>query len=167
MCFFLVMSAMTLARMRSRWSGGKGRRVSGTAADDPDGALEFDPVGVDAGFGGGAADEGGYGVVGEQVAVDFLADHVRAPGPQHLPGAAQVPAAATASSTASRGTNAASTPRETQSVSRPPAPTTPLSAIRRDHVGHQPEHPAATHPNQDQLRLSGIASGPTATDSQK
>ena len=45
-----------------------------------------------------------------------------------------------------RGTNAASTPRETQSVSRPPALTTPLSAISRDHVGHQPEHHAATHP---------------------
>ena len=30
------------------------------------------------------------GVMGEQVAVDFLADHVRALGPQHPPGAAQV-----------------------------------------------------------------------------
>lgn len=28
--------------------------------------------------------------MGAQVAVDFLADHVRAPGPQYLPGAAQV-----------------------------------------------------------------------------
>ncbi len=35
--------------------------------------------------------------------------------------------------------HAASTPRETQSVSRPPA-TTPLSAIGRDHAGYLPEH---------------------------
>jgi len=83
---FLVMSAMTVARMRSRWSGGKGRRVSGPAADDPDSALEFDPVRVDGGFGGGLADQGADRVVGEQVAVDLLADHVRAPGPQHPPG---------------------------------------------------------------------------------
>jgi hypothetical protein len=62
------MSAMTVARMRSRWSGGKGRRVSGPAADDPDGALEFDPVGVDGGFGGGPADQGADRAVGEQVA---------------------------------------------------------------------------------------------------
>src|ERR1022692_32964 len=68
------------------------------------------------------------------------------------------PAAATASSTASRGTNAASTPSDTQSVSRPAA-TTPLSAISRDHAGHQPEHHAATRPGtEDQLRLSGIGS---------
>jgi hypothetical protein len=69
---------------------GEGRRVSGPAADDPDGALEFDPVGVDACFGGGLADQGTDRVVGEQVAVDLLADHIRAPGPQHPPGAAQV-----------------------------------------------------------------------------
>src|SRR6266536_3017950 len=74
------------------------------------------------------------------------------------------PAAATASSTASRGTNAASTPRDTQSVSRPSA-TKPLSAIGRDHAGYQAEHHGATHPrNQDQLRLSGIASGPLVSE---
>src|SRR6266704_3532935 len=84
------MSAMTLARMPPRWSGGKGRRVSGPAADDADGPLELDPVRVDAGLGGGPADQGADRVVGEQVAVDFLADHVRALGPQHPPGAAQV-----------------------------------------------------------------------------
>src|SRR5258706_15839135 len=83
------MSAMTLARMRSCRSGGKGRRFGGTAADDADGPLELDPVGVDAGLGGGPADQGGYGPVGEQVAVDLLADHVRGLGPQHPPGAAQ------------------------------------------------------------------------------
>jgi hypothetical protein len=48
----------TAARMRCCCSGGKGRRVGGPAADDADGALEFDPVGVDAGFGGGLADQG-------------------------------------------------------------------------------------------------------------
>ena len=80
-----VMLAMTLARMRSRWSGGENRRVSGPAADDADGPLELDPVRVDAGLGGGLADQGRDGVVGEQVAVDLLADHVRALGAQHPP----------------------------------------------------------------------------------
>src|SRR5258708_40340882 len=79
------MSAMTAASNRSRWSGGKGR-VSGPAADDADGAQEFDPVGVDAGFGGGLADQRRDGVVGEQVAVDLLADHVRAPARSTEPG---------------------------------------------------------------------------------
>src|ERR1019366_6775753 len=83
------MLAMTVARMRSCCSGGKGRRVSGPAADDADCPLELDPVGVDARLGGGPADQGREGVMGEQVAVDFLADHVRALGPQHLPGTAQ------------------------------------------------------------------------------
>jgi len=86
---FLVMLAMTAARMRSRCSGGKGRRVGGPAADDPHAALEIDPVGVDVGFGGGRADEGADRIMGEQVALDLLADHVRAAlGPQHLAGPA-------------------------------------------------------------------------------
>src|ERR1022692_4460879 len=89
-CFLRVMSAMTVARMRSWCSGGKGRRAGGPAAGDADGPLEFDPVGVGARFGGGPADQGRQGVMSEQVAVDLLADHVRALGPQHLPGAAQV-----------------------------------------------------------------------------
>src|SRR5258707_1434909 len=84
------MLAMTVARMRCCWSGGEGRRVGGPAADNADGALEFDPVGVDARFGGCLADQGADGVVGEQVAVDLLADHVRALGPQHPARAAQV-----------------------------------------------------------------------------
>src|ERR1017187_9148739 len=85
--------------------------------------------------------------------------HESSPQPPPLP--VSVTRAATSSSTASRGTNAASTPSDTQSVSRPPAVTTPLSAISRDHAGHQPEHPAATRPGtKDQLRLSGIASRP-------
>ena len=72
-----------------------------------------------------------------------------------------LPAAATASSTASRGTNAASTPRETQSVSRPPAATTPLSAISRDHAGHQAQYRGPTRPTTDiNFTLSGIASTP-------
>src|SRR5260221_361022 len=62
------MPAMTAARMRSWCSGGKGRRVGGPAADDADGALELDPVGVDAGLGGGFADQGGYGPAGGRVA---------------------------------------------------------------------------------------------------
>jgi hypothetical protein len=56
-CFALVMSAMTLARMRSCCSGGKGRRVGGPAADDADGPLELDPVRVNGRFGGGPADQ--------------------------------------------------------------------------------------------------------------
>ena len=68
---------------------GKGRRVSGPAADDADGPLELDPVRVDARFGGGPADQGRQGVMSEQVAVDLLADHVRALGPQHLLRASQ------------------------------------------------------------------------------
>jgi hypothetical protein len=67
---------------------GKGR-VCGPAADDADGAQELDPAGVDAGFGGGLADQRRDGVVDEQVAVDLLADHVRAFGRQYRAGAAQ------------------------------------------------------------------------------
>src|SRR5258708_7389951 len=88
------MPAMTAARMRSWWSGGKGRRVSGPAADDADGALELDPVGVDAGLGGGFADQGGYGPVGEQVSVDLLAAPAPGPGPQPPPGPLPAPAGA-------------------------------------------------------------------------
>lgn len=44
---------------------GKGRRVSGPAADDADGPLELDPVRADARLGGGLADQGGDGVVGQ------------------------------------------------------------------------------------------------------
>src|SRR5690348_10355073 len=82
------MSVMIAARDRRAWSGGKGR-VSGPAADDADSAQEFDPVRVDVGFGGRLADQARDGVVGEQVAIDFLADHVRAFGPQHRTGPAQ------------------------------------------------------------------------------
>lgn len=39
---------------------------------------------------GGLADQGGRGVMGELVALDLLADHVRALGPQRPAGAAQV-----------------------------------------------------------------------------
>ena len=75
--------------MRSCCSGGEGRRVGGPAADDADGPLELDPVRVDTRLGRGPADQGRQGVVGEQVAVDLLADHVRALGPQHPPGTSQ------------------------------------------------------------------------------
>ena len=56
---------------------------------------------------------------------------------------APFPVASTASSTASRGTQDASTPREIQSLKRPPA-TLPVCVITRDHAGNQPKHPAAT-----------------------
>ena len=69
---------MTAARMRARWSGGKGRRVSDLAVDDPHGAQELHAVGIDVSLGGRPAYQGADGMVGEQVAVDFLADHVRA-----------------------------------------------------------------------------------------
>src|ERR1700677_1058067 len=69
---------------------------------------------------------------------------------------APFPVAPTASSTASRGTQDASTPREIQSLSRSSA-TLPVRVITRDHAGNQPEHPVATRrTNQDQLKLSGI-----------
>jgi hypothetical protein len=66
-------------------------------------------------------------------------------------------AAATASSTASQGTEEASTPSEIQSVRRPLAATTPLCVMTSDLAG-----PAANSrrdaPEQDQTRLSGIGS---------
>src|SRR6266566_1099484 len=72
---------------------------------------------------------------------------------------AALPAAATASSTASLGTEEASTPSEIQSVNRPPAATTPLCVMTSDLAG-----PAARSrrdaPEQDQTRLSGIDPGP-------
>src|SRR5258708_27498644 len=83
------MPAMTRARTRWRWSGGKSR-VSGPAADDADGALELDPVGVDAGGGGGCADQGADRVGGEQVAPDLLPHHVRRLRAQYLPRAAEI-----------------------------------------------------------------------------
>src|ERR1700677_3227129 len=82
------MAAMTRARIRPRWSGGKSR-VSGPAADDADGALELDPVRVDAGVRGGCADQGADRVVGEQVSPDLLPDHVRGLRAQYLPRAAE------------------------------------------------------------------------------
>jgi hypothetical protein len=88
-CFAFVMSALACARMAWACSGGKGR-VSDPAARDADGALELDPVGVDAGRGGRGAGQGADRVVGQQVAPDLLLDQVRAAGPQDFPGAAQV-----------------------------------------------------------------------------
>src|SRR5258708_14349587 len=84
------MLAMTFGGTLSRWSGGKGCRVADAAADDPHGSFELDPVGVDVSLGRGAADQGRYGVLGQQVAVDLLANHAGAPGPQNLAGAAQI-----------------------------------------------------------------------------
>jgi len=69
---------------------GKGRRVGDPAADDAHGARELDPVGVDVGFGGRPADQGAERVMGQQVAVDFLADGVGLFRPQDLGGPAEV-----------------------------------------------------------------------------
>src|SRR5882724_8847632 len=77
------MSAMTAARDRFWRSGGKGRRLGETTAHEADGACELHPVGVDVGLGRGAADQRADRVMGEQVAVDLLADHVRALGAQY------------------------------------------------------------------------------------
>src|SRR5215831_14032585 len=82
------MPALIAARRPCCWSGGKGRADG--PADDADGAGELDPVGIDVGFGGGLADQRADRVVGEQVAVDLLADHARAAGPQDPAWAAQV-----------------------------------------------------------------------------
>src|SRR5712691_8532843 len=69
---------------------------------------------------------------------------------------APFPVTSTASSTTSRGTQDASTPREIQSLKRPAA-TLPVCVITRDHAGCQPEHPEVTHrTDKDQLKLSGI-----------
>jgi len=85
-----VILALIFARVAARRSGGKGRRVSDLAADDAHGAQELDPVGVDVGFGGGPADQRADRVVGQQVAVDLLADRVRLLGSQDLARSAQV-----------------------------------------------------------------------------
>src|SRR5260370_9819806 len=83
------MAAMTQSRARWRWPGGKGR-ASGPAADDADRPLELDPVRAGAGVRGGGADQGADRVVGEQVAPDLLAHHVRRFGAQDLSRAAEV-----------------------------------------------------------------------------
>src|SRR5271169_1210491 len=83
------MPAMTLARTRWRWSGGKSQ-VGGPAADDADRPFELDPVRVDPGRGGSGADQGADRVVGEQVAPDLLPHHVWGFGAQYLSRPAQV-----------------------------------------------------------------------------
>src|SRR6266436_3557423 len=83
------MAAMTRSRTRWRWRGGKSR-ASGPAADDADRPFELDPVRVDARVRGGGADQGADRVVGEQVAPDLLAHHVRRFGAQDLSRAAEV-----------------------------------------------------------------------------
>src|SRR5258708_6243979 len=83
------MSAITRARMRWACSGGESR-VGDPAADDADGALELDPVRVDADARGRGADQGADRVVGEQVAPDLLPHHVRRLRSEYLPRAAQV-----------------------------------------------------------------------------
>lgn len=72
---------------------------------------------------------------------------------------APLPAAATAASTASLGTEDASTPSEIQSVRRPPAAITPFCVMTRDLAGPL-DNTGRDAPKQDQTRLSGIASRP-------
>ena len=63
-------------------------RAGGPAADDADGALELDQVWVHSAGGGGLADQGADGVVGQQVAVDLcrtmagFCDRSSFPGPR-------------------------------------------------------------------------------------
>src|SRR5487761_1435847 len=77
---------------------------------------------------------------------------------------ADFPVASTASSTTSRGTQDASTPREIQSLKRVPATST-VCVITRDQAHNQPERPGATRrADQDQLRLSGIVGVPGAAE---
>ena len=82
------MSAVTCSRALPGRSGGKSR-VGDPAADGADGPFRPDPVGVDAGGGGGGAGQGAERVVGQQVAPQFLLDHVRGLRPQDLARAAQ------------------------------------------------------------------------------
>src|SRR3954465_9263476 len=82
------MSAMTCSSALPGWSGGKSR-VGDPAADGADGALRLDPVRVDPRRGGGGAGQGADRVMGQQVAPQFLLDHVRRLRPQDLPRAAQ------------------------------------------------------------------------------
>src|ERR1700687_4591395 len=90
------MAALTRARTRWRWAGGKNRAGGpgagdgGPAADDADRPLELDPVRIGARVRGGGADQGADRVVGEQVAPDLLLHHVRRFGAQDLSRAAEV-----------------------------------------------------------------------------
>src|SRR5487761_1395259 len=80
---------------------------------------------------------------------------------------ADFPVASTASSTTSRGTQDASTPREIQSLKRVPATST-VCVITRDHAHNQPERPGATRrADQDQLKLSGIGHRPAVLSLQR
>jgi hypothetical protein len=72
-----VQDALALVRGESR--------VVGPAADNADGLLEFHPVRVDAGSGGGSADQRADRVMGEQVSPDLLPHHVRGLRAQDLP----------------------------------------------------------------------------------
>src|SRR5215813_4156789 len=66
-----------------------------------------------------------------------------------------LPAAVIASSTASRGTEEASTPSGTHPVKRPSAATTPLCVTTSDLAGPA-VRTGRDAPKQDQTRLSGI-----------
>jgi hypothetical protein len=70
-----------------------------------------------------------------------------------------LPAAITAASTASLGTEEASTPSEIQSVRRPPPAITPLCDMTSDLAGPA-AHSNRDAPEQDQTTLSGIEPRP-------
>src|SRR5579859_1243761 len=71
-------------------SGGKSAGIGDVQADVAQGVGELDPVGVGVGLGGRAADQRSDGIVGQQVAVDLLADHVRGLGAQDAARSAQL-----------------------------------------------------------------------------
>src|SRR5664279_3202553 len=71
-------------------SGGNVRRPGGGAADQTQGLGERDAVGVQVGGRGRLRDQRADRVVHDQVGVDLLVDQVGQPGPQDLPGAAEM-----------------------------------------------------------------------------
>jgi hypothetical protein len=84
-------SSVPISRsIRAQRSGGKRRCPGGRAAYDVQGPGERDPVRVDVGGGRRPADQGGQGVVGEQVGPDLLVHEVRQARAQDLAGATQV-----------------------------------------------------------------------------
>src|SRR5215831_13993308 len=82
------MSAMIGASSAAAWSGGESRADG--PADDTHGALELDPVRVDARVRGRGAGQRADRVVGQQVAPDLLLGQGRGLRAQYPPRAAQV-----------------------------------------------------------------------------
>jgi hypothetical protein len=83
-------SAKTAAVAAARWSGGKGRRLTGLAAGEADGADEADPVRVMPGFVGGPAHQLPDRVVGQQDSPHLLFGEFGGLGAEDPAGCAQV-----------------------------------------------------------------------------